>query len=398
MNIAVVFGLNQVVSHGFGLFLFAAIVPLMRESIGLDYWHIAAAGAITQLSYLFGAFLLGTIGASIDMRKVMIGSGILTSSLLFSIPYINNPILVLIVLAVMATSAASSWGAIVELIGRYAPVNRRSTYLSSASSGTAWGYSIIGLLLIVLVPQWGWEMGWRFASLFGFAVLCLTLFLFHGMKKTEEQGVDKAQALKFIPFLKTTLLTKTALLACLMFFLIGMTTMPFSTWLNSYIEELKLPLNLAGISWTTVGVTGMVAGVLLGSFADTRGNTLAITVVFLGFALSMLALSVAAASMLIFACIGYGFMYFPIWGVVAGWLNETFDATSTMRISGFCMITFGMGGATGNLLLGAIREATGSLYLGFLMIAVLSVLLALIGLYVFISYRTKQGQVVPSRV
>jgi hypothetical protein len=35
MRISAVFGLNQIVSHGFGLLLFAALVPLMRESIGV---------------------------------------------------------------------------------------------------------------------------------------------------------------------------------------------------------------------------------------------------------------------------------------------------------------------------------------------------------------------------
>ena len=69
MRVAAVFGLNQIVSHGFGLFLFAALVPLMRESIAITNWHIAAIGALTQLSYLAGALLLGFIGNKVEHRS-----------------------------------------------------------------------------------------------------------------------------------------------------------------------------------------------------------------------------------------------------------------------------------------------------------------------------------------
>ncbi|MGP1678120.1 MAG: hypothetical protein ACTS6J_13295, partial [Burkholderiales bacterium] len=46
--------------------------------------------------------------------------------------------------------------------------------------------------------------------------------------------------------------------------LVGFTTMPFSYWLNSYLDELSLPAALGGYTWATVGGTGMVAGFLTG--------------------------------------------------------------------------------------------------------------------------------------
>jgi MFS family permease len=379
---AIVFAFNQVVSHGFGLFLFAAVVPFMQQSTEITFWHIGIAGAATQVAYLLGAFLLGIIGSAVSMRKVSIATGTLAPIILLFISFLSDPLMIIVALVLLALSASMSWGAIVEIVSRHAPDNRRSTYLSSASSGTAWGYGIIGLVIIWLVPILGWEISWRFASVFGLLVLIATILMFKKLGKATSNNEHKVVSVKFSDFLKGTLIQKRALLACTLFFFIGITTMPFSTWLNSYIAELKLPMEMAGVSWTTVGVTGMFAGVILGGFADKYGNSLAILILFLVFGASQIAFNLNPASMLLMACIGYGVMYFPVWGVVAGWLNETFDSLSTMRISGFCMLTFGVGGATGNVIMGLIKENTASLQLGFSLLSYLSLGMILIAIYI----------------
>ena len=382
MYMAIVFAFNQVVSHGFGLFLFAAVVPFMQQSTEITFWHIGIAGAATQVAYLLGASLLGIIGSAVSMRKVSIATGTLAPIILLFISFLSDPLMIIVALVLLALSASMSWGAIVEIVSRHAPDNRRSTYLSSASSGTAWGYGIIGLVIIWLVPILGWEISWRFASVFGLLVLIATILMFKKLGKATSNNEHKVVSVKFSDFLKGTLIQKRALLACTLFFFIGITTMPFSTWLNSYIAELKLPMEMAGVSWTTVGVTGMFAGVILGGFADKYGNSLAILILFLVFGASQIAFNLNPASMLLMACIGYGVMYFPVWGVVAGWLNETFDSLSTMRISGFCMLTFGVGGATGNVIMGLIKENTASLQLGFSLLSYLSLGMILIAIYI----------------
>lgn len=382
MYMAIVFAFNQVVSHGFGLFLFAAVVPFMQQSTEITFWHIGIAGAATQVAYLLGASLLGIIGSAVSMRKVSIATGTLAPIILLFISFLSDPLMIIVALVLLALSASMSWGAIVEIVSRHAPDNRRSTYLSSASSGTAWGYGIIGLVIIWLVPILGWEISWRFASVFGLLVLIATILMFKKLGKATSNNEHKVVSVKFSDFLKGTLIQKRALLACTLFFFIGITTMPFSTWLNSYIAELKLPMEMAGVSWTTVGITGMFAGVILGGFADKYGNSVAILILFLVFGASQIAFNLDPASMLLMACIGYGVMYFPVWGVVAGWLNETFDSLSTMRISGFCMLTFGVGGATGNVIMGLIKENTASLQLGFSLLSYLSLGMILIALYI----------------
>jgi sugar phosphate permease len=86
--------------------------------------------------------------------------------------------------------------------------------------------------------------------------------------------------------------------------------------------------------------------------------------------------------MVLLASFGYGLMYFPMWGIVAGWVNQQYSATATMQISGICMVTFGLGGALGNLLLGFIRDVSGFLQPGFMLLSMMSLVLLGLGLHI----------------
>ncbi|WP_232818231.1 MFS transporter [Zobellella maritima] len=380
---AAIFGMNQIVSHGFGMFLFAALVPLMRESITLNHWHLAAIGALTQLAYLAGAMLLGLIGHRLGTARLALTTGIFSTALLFTMSQLRDPLLITLTLTCLAASAAISWGTIVEIVSRCAKPEQRSTYLSTASSGTAWGYGLNGLLILLVVPVFGWQSGWQIAGVIGMIVVGLTWHLLRGLQKRPANGENTAESV--IPaskLLATICGERTALLACLICFLVGFTTMPFSNWLNTYLDQLGLPAALGGYTWTTVGVTGMVAGLLTGRLADRQGHSVALLVIFSCFALGLLAFTYDPAHCALLAGFGYGMMYFPMWGILAGWIGQSYSSTATMQISGICMVTFGLGGTLGNLLAGYIREATGSLDSVYLVLTAAAILLVFLALWI----------------
>ncbi|WP_245849830.1 MFS transporter [Oceanimonas doudoroffii] len=374
----VIFGMNQIVSHGFGMFLFAALVPLMRETIQLGHWHLAAIGALTQLAYLAGAMLLGLCGHRLNTGRLSLATGALCSVLLFTMAHLESPPLIMLTLTCLAASAAISWGALVEIISHNTRPEQRSTCLSTVSSGTAWGYGLNGLLLLLVVPSLGWQQAWQLAGACGLLVVALTWQLLRGLG----QPATNAQPEPAMPTQRLLLALcreRTAFLACLICFLAGFTTMPFSSWLATYLDQLGLPASLGGYTWTMVGVTGMVAGLLAGRLADRRGHGVALLVIFGGFALGLLAFVYDPARFAMVAGFGYGMMYFPMWGIVAGWVGRHYSATATMQISGFCMVTFGLGGSLGNLLAGYLRAITGSLDAVFMMLAGGAVLLMMLG-------------------
>ncbi|WP_439858748.1 MFS transporter [Pseudomonas sp. MBLB4136] len=386
MRMPTTFGLNQIVSHGFGMFLFAALMPFMRDAIEISPWQLATIGALTQVAYLAGAMLLGTLGHRLGTGRLALLTGITSSSLLLLMSQLRDPLLITLTLTCLAASAAISWGCIVEIVSRCARPESRSTYLSCASSGTAWGYALNGLLILVVVPLLGWQASWQVAGLFGLVVLALTWHMLRDLKAAPIEATEGlAPVDAAIPTAKlfaTIIGERTALFACLICLLVGFTTMPFSYWLNTYLDELSLPAALGGYTWATVGGTGMVAGFITGKLADRRGHGTALMVIFSGFALGLLAFIADPGKFALVAGFGYGLMYFPMWGIVAGWVNQHYSSTATMQISGICMVTFGLGGTLGNLLAGYIRETTGSLHDVFFVLTAASLLLVALAIVI----------------
>ena len=388
MRMPTTFGMNQVVSHGFGMFLFAALMPYMRESIDISNWQLAAIGALTQLAYLAGAMLLGVLGHRLGTERLALLTGIISSGLLLSMSQLRDPMLITLILTCLAASAAISWGCIVELLSRCARPELRSTYLSCASSGTAWGYALNGLMILLVVPLLGWQGSWQVAGLFGVLVVGLTWHLLRNLESLPVSQIDQREAVIPTSRLFATIIgERTALFACLICLLVGFTSMPFSYWLNSYLDELMLPAALGGYTWATVGGTGMVAGFITGKLADRRGHGTALMVIFSGFALGLLAFVYDPSKWALVAGFGYGLMYFPMWGIVAGWVNQYYSSTATMQISGICMVTFGLGGTLGNLLAGYIRETTGSLQSVFFVLTGASLLLVALAIVILRSSR-----------
>lgn len=388
MRMAITFGFNQVISHGFGLFLFAALVPLMQESIDITSWHLATIGALTQLSYLGGAMILGIIGHRMDSGRLLIGTGILTSCLLFSMAWLNDPLIITCVLTVMAASAAISWGGIVEMVTSFGRLDRTSTNLSIASSGTAWGYSLNGLIILLVVPVFGWRSGWIAASVFGLITLFATITLLRHMRQNkEEHDIEVTFAMTSRQLFATVFKERTAFLSCLVLFLVGLSTMTFSTWLNTFLAQLNLPAALGGYTWSVIGMTGMVVGFFAGKLADSKGHGIALLIIFGAFALGLLAFTYDPARFVLLAGLGYGLMYFPIWGIVAGWVSKHYSSKATMQINGIGMVTFGLGGALGNLAAGAINEFTGSLMNVYLLITAMGCVLFVLAAYIYLSDR-----------
>ncbi|WP_028471236.1 MFS transporter [Neptunomonas japonica] len=397
MRMITTFGMNQIISHGFGVFLFAALVPMMRESLDISHWHLAAIGALTQLSYLGGAMLLGLIGHRIDSGRLVLMSGSVTSSLLLVMAVLDDPIGILLVLTCMAASAAISWGAIVELITRFARPALCSTCLSSASSGTAWGYGLNGLFILLVVPFLGWRSGWLLAGMLGVVSIILTFLLLKSLKAravTHSQG--KAAALSSRELFRVIVQERVAFFACLICFMVGFATMPFSTWLNVYLAELMLPPALGGYTWTVAGITGMAAGFLSGKLADSKGHGVALFVVFTGFAMGVLGFAYNPAYFAVFAGFGYGLMYFPMWGIIAGWVNQHYSSTATMQINGIGMVAFGLGGTLGNLIAGLVQELSGSLQGVYWVITIDALLLVLLAIYICRSERQVEKHYVNS--
>jgi MFS family permease len=390
MRMPITFGFSQIISNGFGLYLFAALVPLMQASIDISPWFMAIVGACMQVAYLSGAMLVGSYGQRFDSGKVLLVAMIVTSLMLFTIAGQSNQLIILGALVVLAMQAAICWGAIVELVTRYGLVGRTATNLSFIASGSAWGYGVNGVLILLFIPLFGWRSAWFLGGVMGLVALFAIYRLLKRLQSSDETNrvPGDVLAMSVKQLMRTVFKERPAFLSCLLFFLVGFATIPFSTWLNLYLAELSLPSALGGYTWGMIGVSGMVSGLLAGKLSDYKGHGIALLVMFLGFALCISAFTYDPSRFVLVAGFGYGLMYFAIWGVISGWLNKQYSSKVTMQINGIGMVVFGLGGALGNLLAGATQELTGSLTLVYNVIAMISVLLAVIAAYIYMTERT----------
>lgn len=439
MQMAFVLAANQVVSHGFGLFLFSALFPLMREPLGLNHWYLTTAGITTQVAYLAGALSVGFLGRWVSAEKLVLITGATAGLLLLSLFVFTEPYVMIGVLFGLVFSAAVSWSAIVGLISRFAPPESAASRLTLASSGTAWGYGINGLILLWWVPVFGWQSVWAFVAAIASVVWLVTLIMVRGLLRKQQQGPlqeplkDREQkghrsqspssessediqnddshnadrqvqntgrqleaaelvALTTRQLLLASFTEQRAFFSCLIYFLVGMICMTFTGWLNTYLDELEPMSSLAGSTWSVIGISGMACGLLIGRLADKKGHDVTLLLMAAGFALGLTVFSFDPLSYAFLAGASYGLMYFPVWGVLSSWLSQRYSPIATMQLSGIGMVASAIGGSLGNVLAGQILNQTGSLALMYDLLAVAGALLVLITAVIY--WRGKSPSVV----
>lgn len=387
MQMAFILAANQVVSHGFGLFLFSALFPLMREPLGLSHWYLTTAGIATQVAYLVGALSVGFLSRWISAEKLVLATGAGAILLLLSLFFLSDPYQMIVVLFCLVFSAAVSWSAIVGLISRFASRESAATCLSVASSGTAWGYGINGLILLLWVPVFGWQSVWWLVAAVACVVWLVTLVMIRGLSSVKptrsELNESDLVSLSMGQLLRACVTEERAFFSCLIYFLVGLVCISFTSWLNTYLDELEPVTSLAGTTWSVIGISGMLCGLLVGRLADKKGHDVAMLLMATGFSIGLTAFSFDPVRYAFLAGAGYGLLYFPVWGVVSSWLSGRYSPIATMQLSGIGMVASAIGGSLGNVIAGQILSDTGSLELLYSLLALASGVLVLITAWIY---------------
>ncbi|MBB1488885.1 MFS transporter [Oceanospirillum sediminis] len=368
MRLAIILGANQVISHGFGVFLFAALFPLMRDALDMTYWHLTLTGVATQIAYLAGALCVSILGRIISAERLILLTAGGATLLLAGLSQVAEPVIIIVLLFLLAFSAAGCWGAIVGLISQYADKQNAATSLSVAGSGTAWGYGINGLILLWWVPVFGWQSVWILTAGIAGLIFLTTLYMMRSLssvstRQPEKLSESELNMLSVRQLIMACLTEHRALFSCLIYFQIGLTCITFTSWLNTRLDEVDPSGFQGAITWSVIGISGMLAGILIGRVADKKGHEVALLLAASGYAAGLLAFSFNPLQFAVIAGAGYGMIYFPVWGVVSSWLAQRYSPVATMQLSGVGMIASAIGGSLGNIIAGQILNQTGSLTL-----------------------------------
>jgi MFS family permease len=182
LNAVVVVLLTSLVAatYGFGIYLFAQLVPDMQASLGFDFSYVGAITASGQLGFLLCALLAAWLTPKVGGGWVILGSGVVCATALLLIPLSDNILVIGALLTVLAGTAATVFVPMVAVISKVVAYRYRGMAMGLVSSGTSYGVFINSLLVPIYAPEGEWRTVWW---LVGFIAVGISVIVFWVFKR-----------------------------------------------------------------------------------------------------------------------------------------------------------------------------------------------------------------------
>jgi predicted MFS family arabinose efflux permease len=393
LEITLFFTAFVAVTYGFGIYLFAALVPDMRQSLGFGYGTVGLATGIAQAGFLVASLLSGVLAPVIGTSRLIFGSVILSGIGLLLMSRLSGAGEMTVVLTLMGAAAASVWVPMVGVCQQVIPARHHGKALGLMSSGTSYGVFVNGLIVPPLLASFGWPSVWLATGALTTLLLLAALWRLRGLDRTKNDNaaVPAAAQSAASPLrlrLRTVLRPLGLLMIATMFFN-GLSCMPFQTYLVPLLrEDFGWQASDASHLWSLIGGIGMVGGFALGWLADKISIKWAMLVTYLLLSLAAaipLALPYLAPALgprlMQLAGLSFGLAFYAIFGLVPAYISAWFKGDAATLLFGIGNIALGLGGLLGNLGGGYARSLIGSfapVYGLVLAAALLQILLALV--------------------
>ncbi len=360
IEIIILFTAFIAATYGFGIYLFASLIPEMRTEIGFDYAAVGLMTAAAQGGFLVFALISGLFASVIGARKAIIFSVFLCAACLILMPLTGNSLIAGVLLALMAAAAASVWVPMVAVCKELIPARHQGKAFGLISSGTAYGVFINGLALPLLMPGYGWKSIWL---VLGAATLGLALWamLRIGLRDQPARSGIPAKPLPLGSRLRV-LGRPEALAILLMMFLNGLSCMPAQNYLSAMMrEELGYSVGSAALAWSIIGIVGMFSGLAVGALADRISIRWAMVVTYALLCISAALYLNHATLVVVYAgAVAFGLAFYAIFGLVPAYTSIIFSHEEATSVFGIGNVLLGLGGMAGNYFAGLSREYSGS--------------------------------------
>jgi predicted MFS family arabinose efflux permease len=370
-------------AYGLGLYLFAVLLPDMRQELGFDYRAVGLMSGAAQLGYMIAALIAGPLTPRLGAIRLVFLSILAAGLGLVAMSTIWSTWLLGAVLILLAAVAASIWVPMVEVVSRFVPAHRRALVFGIFSSAGGYGALINGLLVPPLLVAIGWRAVWRDL---GLITLALTAIGYIALRRlmvtgTKSQQRTRSSALINRDVLLTLFRSRRVLMLWALSFCISLGYLPFQTYLAVYLRgELGYSVAATGHLWTAFGAAAAIGGTALGLLADRIGirHTILITLGLLLLAALLMAFPIFPGLPLL-AAGAFGVSYGAMYGLTPAYVVKMLPPEHGSAIFGFGNVMIGIGGILGNLLAGYSQDLTGGLraiYIGVAVAAVCLLMLA----------------------
>lgn len=367
--------------YGFGISLFAQLVPDMRAELGFGYGFVGLITAGVQLAFLAFALLSTWLAARIGGAPLALASTLLCSLALLVIGWTGNTVVLAAALLLMGGTAASVYVPMIEVVSRVVGGARRGFAMSVISSGTSYGVVLTSLIVPVYAAAGAWRSVWLLVGAATLVLVVLAALVFRAAGLLRGAATeDTAEMAGTGPSLRQALPWVMVIWA--LSFLNGLATFPFQYFLSSYLrEELGYTVAAAGGIWSAIGIVGIAAGLTVGWLSSRLGLLMAMRLCYLSFMVAGgLLVLVPSVPMATLAGVLFAVGFYPIFGLLPAYVSQRLPAQAAVTVFGIGNVVQGLGGALGNGAAGALRGASGGfagIYAAFALVALLSLLLTL---------------------
>jgi predicted MFS family arabinose efflux permease len=367
-------------TYGFGIYLFAQLVPDMRASLGFDIAYVGTITAAGQAGFLASALLAAWLTPRVGGGWVIFGSGAVCALALLLLPLAQSVLLIGLLLTILAGTAATVFVPMVDVIARAVPYKYRGMAMGLVSSGTSYGVFINSLLVPFYAPQGEWRTVWWIVGLITVVLVAGVFLVFKRARLLVREPEDDSDGAPRKGVLREAL-QGWVYTVWSMNFLIGFSTFPFQNYLSSYLRtELHFGVEYTAQIWASIGFVGMFSGLALGALSDRIGLRGAMLMVYVCVATAAVILVVVPTGYWpMVAGVVFAVAFYPIFGLIPAYVSKMASGVAlAVTIFGIANIMQGVGGMLGNYCAGLLASMSGSFVAVYGVIAGVAVVLAVL--------------------
>ena len=336
----------------------------MINAFGLKYAQAGFMFTSYFLAYTIFAPIVGVLSDLVGGRRVIASFSALLGIGAILMVLSSNLLTACFFSFIMGAGASASWTPIVGLLSKWFSPSKRGMAIGVALVGSGLSFGIMGLILPLMVPVYGWRFSWLLSGL-TMAFLALVNWLW--LRDTPSDMGLKERGPK--PTYKKPLESLSFWLIAISYFFFAFALYVAMTYLPTYaIDELGFKEAIASALMTSLGFGTIPGSLLFPPLSDRLGRrnvliacNLVFALIFLGFALVRNYVFLMLCSFIL------GMLSWGALGTYAASSAEYLPREWSGTVMGLWTISYGAGASISPPVAGYIADVSGSFFWAFIL-------------------------------
>jgi MFS family permease len=245
----------------FDVMLYALVLTSIMSDLQIGRETAGALGSATLLASAAGGLIFGVIADKYGRTRALVASVLVYSVFTAACGFANNVVQLAVFRILLGLGFGGEWASGAALVSETWPAEHRGKALGFMQSAWAIGYGLSALVVMIVLPRWGWR------AVF-FAGILPAFFTLWVRRNVEEPALWRARQgratqgprARFADIFSSRMLGVTVAVtlmnACTMFAWWG-----FNLWLPGY---LSLPASEGGVGLGTTAMTSFIIAMQVG--------------------------------------------------------------------------------------------------------------------------------------